>query len=395
MKKWTVIVVLFLLVFSLFFVAGSESEETSNQEGGSDTEILEISPQEPIVEETESEEQESSPEELEIENEIETENVEELITEDNKLAGDTNDDNKVNVLDLINVRNHIGDGDCSDEGNCNGVDTNDDNKVNVLDALVVRNNLGNKTDDNENVDDTGGDYYPSTENDNPPKESYQNPDVNGDSNVNILDTINVRNNLGKTSCNYENRWCDGADTNRDNKADVLDALVVRNNLGKKYNYNVVAEDGSKINILDLIYVRNHLSCIGECGDADINQDGKVSIIDLYFIRDNLGSAINKPAINKPAEEGGDLKREENENLIINEELVPLSNLNFSKPKENEENEEEFELKHLTNGDSFLTIFSDDKGAVNIVGAGIFLLAISGSFFYIRRRKRISEIYSSR
>jgi len=305
-KKWTVIVVLFLLVFSLFFVAGSESEETSNQEGGSDTEILEISPQEPIVEETESEEQESSPEELEIENEIETENVEELITEDNKLAGDTNDDNKVNVLDLINVRNHIGDGDCSDEGNCNGVDTNDDNKVNVLDALVVRNNLG-----------------------------------------------------------------------------------------KKYNYNVVAEDGSKINILDLIYVRNHLSCIGECGDADINQDGKVSIIDLYFIRDNLGSAINKPAINKPAEEGGDLKREENENLIINEELVPLSNLNFSKPKENEENEEEFELKHLTNGDSFLTIFSDDKGAVNIVGAGIFLLAISWSFFYIRRRKRISEIYSSR
>jgi len=55
---------------------------------------------------------------------------------------DVNMDGKVNLLDLLAVRNNINSADCSPENNfCNRNDINRDEKVNLLDLLQIRNNI--------------------------------------------------------------------------------------------------------------------------------------------------------------------------------------------------------------------------------------------------------------
>ena len=54
---------------------------------------------------------------------------------------DINMDCKVNVLDLIKVRNCLREED-PDSGDCWRADVNRDGKINILDLIAVRNNLG-------------------------------------------------------------------------------------------------------------------------------------------------------------------------------------------------------------------------------------------------------------
>ena len=58
------------------------------------------------------------------------------------LEGDANGDCKVNVLDLIHVRNNLK-GDVSSDPAAAQADVNHDGIVNVLDLIYVRNRLGN------------------------------------------------------------------------------------------------------------------------------------------------------------------------------------------------------------------------------------------------------------
>ena len=58
------------------------------------------------------------------------------------LPGDVNYDGKVNILDLISVRNSLGKDAASDPA-ARRCDVNDDGAVNVLDIIAVRNTLGN------------------------------------------------------------------------------------------------------------------------------------------------------------------------------------------------------------------------------------------------------------
>ena len=57
------------------------------------------------------------------------------------LEGDANGDCKVNVLDLIYIRNHLK-GDVSSDPAAAKADVNHDGVVNVLDLIYVRNRLG-------------------------------------------------------------------------------------------------------------------------------------------------------------------------------------------------------------------------------------------------------------
>jgi hypothetical protein len=59
-----------------------------------------------------------------------------------RVPGDVNSDCAVNVLDLIQVRNHLG-ADVAVEDNWK-YDVNQDGKVNILDLIFVRNRLGKK-----------------------------------------------------------------------------------------------------------------------------------------------------------------------------------------------------------------------------------------------------------
>ena len=48
-----------------------------------------------------------------------------------------------------------------------------------------------------------------------------------------------------------------------------------------------------VNVLDLIFVRNHLTWRNSGGGmwkADVNGDGCVSILDLIFVRNRMGTA---------------------------------------------------------------------------------------------------------
>jgi len=48
----------------------------------------------------------------------------------------------------------------------------------------------------------------------------------------------------------------------------------------------------KVNILDLIFVRNRLNQSVDTGDnwqADVNEDGKINILDLIFTRNHLNT----------------------------------------------------------------------------------------------------------
>jgi len=55
---------------------------------------------------------------------------------------DVNADCNVNVLDLIHVRNHLGQGPSADDNW--KYDVNGDGRINVLDMIQVRNKLGTK-----------------------------------------------------------------------------------------------------------------------------------------------------------------------------------------------------------------------------------------------------------
>jgi len=56
------------------------------------------------------------------------------------LPGDVNYDGKVNILDLISVRNSLGEDPASDSA-ARRCDVNADGEVNVLDVIAVRNGL--------------------------------------------------------------------------------------------------------------------------------------------------------------------------------------------------------------------------------------------------------------
>jgi len=49
----------------------------------------------------------------------------------------------------------------------------------------------------------------------------------------------------------------------------------------------------RVNILDLIFIRNRLGMDGGTDDnwkADVNADGKINILDLLFVRNRLNQA---------------------------------------------------------------------------------------------------------
>lgn len=66
--------------------------------------------------------------------------------EDIPLPGDMNGDCKVNILDMLFVRNQLGEDPASDP-NAAKADINNDGKVNILDLLKVRNLLKTTCDD--------------------------------------------------------------------------------------------------------------------------------------------------------------------------------------------------------------------------------------------------------
>jgi len=48
----------------------------------------------------------------------------------------------------------------------------------------------------------------------------------------------------------------------------------------------------RVNILDLIFIRNRLNTDPASGDnwqADVNEDGRINILDLIFTRNTLGT----------------------------------------------------------------------------------------------------------
>jgi hypothetical protein len=48
----------------------------------------------------------------------------------------------------------------------------------------------------------------------------------------------------------------------------------------------------KVNILDLVFVRNCLGVDpshGDCEKADVNGDGRLNILDLLYVRSHLGT----------------------------------------------------------------------------------------------------------
>jgi len=56
-----------------------------------------------------------------------------------------------------------------------------------------------------------------------------------------------------------------------------------------------ANGDCKVNILDLIYVRNRLGQDPESGDnstADANNDGRINVLDLIYVRNRLGNSYN-------------------------------------------------------------------------------------------------------
>ena len=56
-----------------------------------------------------------------------------------------------------------------------------------------------------------------------------------------------------------------------------------------------ATDDCKVNILDLIYVRNRLNQSVETGDnwkADVNGDDSINILDLIYVRNRLNTSCD-------------------------------------------------------------------------------------------------------
>jgi len=50
---------------------------------------------------------------------------------------------------------------------------------------------------------------------------------------------------------------------------------------------------SKVNLLDLIYVRNRLGQSTTTGDnwkADVNEDGRINVLDLIYASNRLGTS---------------------------------------------------------------------------------------------------------
>ncbi|HUS57249.1 MAG TPA: dockerin type I repeat-containing protein, partial [Planctomycetota bacterium] len=48
----------------------------------------------------------------------------------------------------------------------------------------------------------------------------------------------------------------------------------------------------KVNVLDLIFIRNRLNASPDTGDnwkADVNEDGKINVLDLIFVRNRLNT----------------------------------------------------------------------------------------------------------
>ncbi|MHA1829613.1 MAG: dockerin type I domain-containing protein, partial [Candidatus Heimdallarchaeaceae archaeon] len=121
-------------------------------------------------------------------------------------------------------------------------DVNGDCKVDVLDLVSVRNKL----------------------NQDPNIPTNKKADVNKDGRINVLDLILVRNNLGKTCSLSKKDWPLPADVNLDCKVDILDLIFIRNHLNQDPSTDIeiqrcdVNTDG-RINVLDLVFARNHLN----------------------------------------------------------------------------------------------------------------------------------------
>ena len=223
---------------------------------------------------------------------------------------DMNLDDKVNVLDLIIIRNSLGVSGCAVTNNyCNRKDINRDGAVNFTDLENARNHLNRICSTSETIPescldydfdcngisnnaDVGvlrnlknvnlvlnfssvlyyaercfvlGDYLEKlyqdgfanipdnkiaqitsrieqcsalssdstdlSENTNA-EVACNNVDAKGDNKINILDIILIRNNLGRTLCNIENSFCDGNDVNRDGTVSQDDLIYVRAMLNK-------------------------------------------------------------------------------------------------------------------------------------------------------------------
>lgn len=122
------------------------------------------------------------------------------------------------------------------------------------------------------------------------------PDVNGDNKINILDLIVVRNAL-YTGADTSN-WLEteSRDVNGDDLVNMQDLYDLRDNLGVTNDDNLVFDvnvDG-KINILDLILVRNALGSMSPDVNnsqwdprKDATGDNKITTEDLYYIRNYL------------------------------------------------------------------------------------------------------------
>jgi hypothetical protein len=74
-------------------------------------------------------------------------------------------------------------------------------------------------------------------------------------------------------------------------------------LGAGFWYDKIVLDGDatgdcKVNILDLIYIRNHLqqdpSSSPEAAAADVNKDGRINVLDLIYARNRLGTKCEAP-----------------------------------------------------------------------------------------------------
>jgi len=122
---------------------------------------------------------------------------------------DVNDDGRVNILDMLYIRNHLND-------NCDGVeplqgDVNEDCWINILDMIAVRNKL------NQNYRECVSEGCVE--------------DVTGDGQVNDLDLNAVRDRLGSDVTVGDN-W--KADVNFDGFINILDITTVSGKLNQNY-----------------------------------------------------------------------------------------------------------------------------------------------------------------
>ena len=190
----------------------------------------------------------------------------------------------------------------------NYADTNNDCKVDILDMIFIRNNLGAMEPDNE-------------------------ADTNQDGAVNIFDMFFVRNHLNEKCsesiklnprilkapfnsecflnldcepeefCKFEIGTCKGPGICTEKPelcGDVYDPVCGCDS--KIYSNGCVAySNGVSIkyqrrcfNILSMIMIRNHLgedpNSSPEAYQCDVNRDGKINILDLIFVRNHLNTS---------------------------------------------------------------------------------------------------------